>query len=222
MAANLGLVFYMFLVGLEIDLSQLRGRIGQAAAISNTERGAADDARASRSRCRSTRWSARTRSSSAFALFMGVAMSITAFPVLARILVERRMLKRPVGALALACAAIDDVTAWFLIALATAVARRGLGGRGGARRSRWRSPSACVMALVVRPLLARASTAFDEAGRVPGGWIAAIFAGVLLSAFATEEIGIAVIFGAFVDGHGHAAPRGPDRGRDARGSRTSS
>ena len=61
----------------------------------------------------------------AFALFMGVAMSITAFPVLARILAERRMLKRPVGALALACAAIDDVTAWFLIALATTIAVSG-------------------------------------------------------------------------------------------------
>ena len=55
----------------------------------------------------------------AFALFMGVSMSITAFPVLARILAERRMIKRPVGALTIACAAIDDVTAWFLIALAT-------------------------------------------------------------------------------------------------------
>ena len=58
----------------------------------------------------------------AFALFMGVSMSITAFPVLARILAERRMIKRPVGALTIACAAIDDVTAWFLIALATAIA----------------------------------------------------------------------------------------------------
>ena len=56
---------------------------------------------------------------------MGVAMSITAFPVLARILAERRMLKRPVGALAIACAAIDDVTAWFLIALATTIAVSG-------------------------------------------------------------------------------------------------
>ena len=63
----------------------------------------------------------------AFALFMGVSMSITAFPVLARILVERRMLRRPVGALALASAAIDDVSAWFLIALATAVATAGGG-----------------------------------------------------------------------------------------------
>ena len=56
---------------------------------------------------------------------MGVAMSITAFPVLARILIERRMLKRPVGALAMAGAAIDDVTAWGLLALATAVAGPG-------------------------------------------------------------------------------------------------
>ncbi len=63
----------------------------------------------------------------AFALYIGVAMSITAFPVLARILVERRMLKRPVGALTMAAAAIDDVTAWFLIALASAVAVAGSG-----------------------------------------------------------------------------------------------
>ena len=56
------------------------------------------------------------------------------------------------------------------------------------------------MALGVRKLLARASTAFDEAGRVPGVWIVAIFAGVLLSAYATEQIGIALIFGAFVMG----------------------
>jgi hypothetical protein len=56
------------------------------------------------------------------------------------------------------------------------------------------------MAVVVRPFLGRVSTAFDEAGRVPGGWIAGIFAGVLVSAYVTEEIGIAVIFGAFIMG----------------------
>ena len=136
----------------------------------------------------------------AFALFMGVAMSITAFPVLARILVERRMLKRPVGALTLACAAIDDVTAWFLIALATAVATAGTGGEVVAARSALAIAFCLVMGSLVRPLLGRVSTAYDEAGRVPGGWIAAIFAGVLLSAYATEEIGIALIFGAFIMG----------------------
>ncbi len=136
----------------------------------------------------------------AFALFMGVAMSITAFPVLARILVERRMLKRPVGALTLACAAIDDVTAWFLIALATAVATSGTGGevaahdRAGDRLLAWSWRSSCGRcSAACRPPTTRP-------GRVPGAWIAAIFAGVLLSAYVTEEIGIAVIFGAFIMG----------------------
>ena len=128
----------------------------------------------------------------AFALFMGVSMSITAFPVLARILVERRMLKRPVGALALACAAVDDVTAWFLIALATAVAVAGSGAE--VLETIGLAILFClVMGFGIRPLLARVSTAYDEAGRVPGGWVALIFAGVLLSAYTTEEIGIALI-----------------------------
>ena len=135
----------------------------------------------------------------AFALFMGVSMSITAFPVLARILVERRMLKRPVGALVLACAAIDDVTAWFLIALATAVAVAGTGS--DVVETIVLALAFClVMGFAVRPLLSRVSSAYDEAGRVPGGWVALIFAGVLLSAYTTEEIGIALIFGAFVMG----------------------
>ncbi len=72
---------------------------------------------------------------------MGVAMSITAFPVLARILIERRMLKRPVGALSMAGAAIDDVTAWGLLALATAVAGVGLRPRTPSWSSAWRRPS---------------------------------------------------------------------------------
>jgi Kef-type K+ transport system membrane component KefB/nucleotide-binding universal stress UspA family protein len=196
--ANLGLIFYMFLVGLELDPSQLKGRIGQAAAISNTSvalpmiLGLAVALPIYDAVGPDTKFIG-------FALFMGVAMSITAFPVLARILVERRMLKRPVGAISLACAAIDDVTAWFLIALATAVAVAGSGSDVIVTIAL--AVAFClVMGLLARPLLSRVSTAYDEAGRVPGGWIAAIFAGVLLSAFVTEEIGIAVIFGAFIMG----------------------
>jgi Kef-type K+ transport system membrane component KefB len=196
--AQLGLIFYMFMVGLELDPGQLRGRVAQVAAISNTSvalpmmLGVAvavpiyDKV-------------APDVDFSGFAIFMGVAMSVTAFPVLARILVERRMLKRPVGALALAAAAVDDVTAWFLIALASAVAVAGSGSDVAVTIAL--AIAFCLfMGLLVRPLLARMSTAYDEAGRVPGGWIVAIFAGILLSAFATEEIGIALIFGAFVMG----------------------
>ncbi len=197
-AAYLGLIFYMFLVGLEVDVGQLRGRIGQAAAISNTSV-ALPMILGLAIAVPLYPIIAPDKKFVAFAVFMGVAMSITAFPVLARILVERRMLKRPVGALTLACAAIDDVTAWFLIALATAVAASGTGGE--VVRTVALAIAFCLfMGLLVRPLLARVAGAYEEAGRVPGVWVAAIFAAVLLSAFATEEIGVAVIFGGFIAG----------------------
>jgi Kef-type K+ transport system membrane component KefB len=197
-AANLGLVFYMFLVGLELDPKQLKGRISQAAAISNTSV-ALPMILGIAVALPLYKLVGPDKKFVAFALFMGVAMSITAFPVLARILTERRMLKRPVGALTLACAAIDDVTAWFLIALATAIATSG-GTSDVITTIALAVGFTAFMFLVVKRLIGRASDAFDEAGRVPGGWIVAIFAGILLSAYATEEIGIAVIFGAFIMG----------------------
>ena len=196
--ANLGLIFYMFLVGLELDPRQLKGRVGQAAAISNASV-ALPMMLGIAVALPIYELVGPDKKFVAFALFMGVAMSITAFPVLARILVERRMLKRPVGAIAMACAAIDDVTAWFLIALATAVAVAG--DSLEVLRTILLAVLFCVvMGFAVRPLLARVSDAYDEAGSVPGGWVAAIFAGVLLSAYTTEEIGIALIFGAFIMG----------------------
>lgn len=196
--ANLGLIFYMFLVGLELDSRQLKGRIGQAAAISNASV-ALPMMLGLAVAVPLYGLVGPDEKFVAFALFIGVAMSITAFPVLARILVERRMLKRPVGALTLACAAIDDVTAWFLIALAVAVAVAGSGTE--VIETIVLAILFClVMGLAVRPLLGRVSAAYDEAGRVPSGWIVAIFAGILLSAYTTETIGIALIFGAFVMG----------------------
>ncbi|HEY1358861.1 MAG TPA: cation:proton antiporter [Thermoleophilaceae bacterium] len=197
-AANLGLIFYMFLVGLEVDLAQLKGRIGQASAISNTSV-ALPMILGLAIALPLYPILSPDKKFVAFAVFMGVSMSITAFPVLARILVERRMLKRPLGALTLGCAAIDDVTAWFLIALATAVAASGSGGE--VVRTIAEAIAFClVMGFGVRPLLGRVSDAYDEAGKVPGVWVAAIFALVLLSAYATEEIGVAVIFGGFIAG----------------------
>jgi Kef-type K+ transport system membrane component KefB len=197
-AANLGLIFYMFLVGLEIDFSQLRGRVAQTAAISNT--GVAVPMIAGLAIALPLYPLLGTEKEFvAFGLFMGVSMSITAFPVLARILVERRMLKQPIGVLAIASAAIDDVTAWFLIALATAVAVAG--SALDVLETVLMAVAFClVMGFGVRRLLARASVAYDEAGRVPTAWITAIFAGILLAAYTTEEIGIALIFGAFVMG----------------------
>ncbi len=197
-ASYLGLIFYMFLIGLEVDVEQVRGRLGVTVAISNTGLllpmvlGMASALPLYGLLAPHTRFAA-------FALFMGVSMSVTAFPVLARIISERRMLKRPLGTVALSAAAIDDVSAWFLVALAVAVAGAG-SGIDVLRTIGLTAVFVLVMAFAARPLLARAAVAYDEAGRLPAGWNTIIFAGVLLCAVVTDRIGVAVIFGAFVMG----------------------
>jgi Kef-type K+ transport system membrane component KefB len=197
-AAFIGLAFYMFLVGLELDPAALRERAGQAALVSNASV-ALPMALGLLAAVPFYELLAPDVRFLPFALFMGVAMSITAFPVLARILIERRMLRRPVGMLALASAAIDDVTAWGLLALASAVAGTGSGSKVGLVIGL--SIAFCIgMFLIVRRILARVSRAYDEAGHIPSEWIAAIFVGILLSAFLAQQIGIAAIFGAFVMG----------------------
>jgi Kef-type K+ transport system membrane component KefB len=197
-AAQIGLAFYLFLVGMELDPRALKGKVGQAAFISNTSvafpmgLGFLIALPIYRLLSPNVRYLP-------FALFMGVAMSITAFPVLARILTERRMLKRPVGALALASAAIDDVTAWGLLALATAVA-----GSGHASHAiqviLLAAAFTAVLFVVGRRLLGRVSKAYDEVGQVPVFWLGIIFVAVLLSAYTAQSIGIAAIFGAFLIG----------------------
>jgi Kef-type K+ transport system membrane component KefB len=197
-AAQIGLAFYLFLVGMELDPRVLRERLGQAALISNASV-AVPMALGFLVALPIYKLEAPDVRYLPFALFMGVAMSITAFPVLARILIERRMLRRPVGALAMAGAAIDDVTAWSLLALATAVA-----GTGKATHAIQVVVLAAVfvaaMLFIGRPLLNRVSKAYDEVGQVPILWLGGIFVCVLLSAYVTQQIGIAAIFGAFVVG----------------------
>ena len=197
-AANLGLIFFMFLIGMEVDQKQLKGRVAPAAAISNASI-ALPMLLGIAAALPLYKLLGPDIKFAAFALFMGVAMSITAFPVLARILTERRMLKGPVGSLTIGCAAIDDVSAWFLIALATTIAVSGSFGVV-ARTIAEAVAFVLVMALLVRRVLARMATAFDEAGQIPSGWFAAIVVGVLLSAYITETIGIDVIFGGFIMG----------------------
>jgi Kef-type K+ transport system membrane component KefB len=123
------------------------------------------------------------------------------------------MLGRPIGATALAAAAIDDVSAWFLIALGTAFATSGSGGE--VVKTIGLAILFCVVMFgVVRPLLARTLGTRREEGGISSSWLAAVLAAVLLSAYATDEIGIAVIFGAFI--MGLVMPRNTKLTEDAR------
>jgi Kef-type K+ transport system membrane component KefB len=197
-AAQIGLAFYLFLVGMELDPGLLRVNAARAAFVSNTSV-AFPMALGLLVAPPIYRLLGPDKDYLPFALFMGVSMSITAFPVLARILVERRMLKRPVGALAMASAAIDDVTAWTLLAFATAVASAG-SGLEAVRVIGLATAFSIGLFLLVRPLLARVAVAYDEVGYVPQLWIGTIFVGVLLAAFLSQQIGIAAIFGSFLMG----------------------
>jgi Kef-type K+ transport system membrane component KefB len=226
-AANIGLAFYMFLVGLELDPRLLQGRVRQAAIVSNVSVVVPMIVGGLLAAGLYSSFAPAGIPFIPFALFIGVSMSVTAFPVLARILVERGMLQRPIGALALAAAAVDDVSAWLLLALATAAATAAAGMNACAEAAGCAPTDPvlgvvrvlglvvlfCVfMGLVIRRLLVRVSDAFDSAGRVPLAWVGAIFVGVLLATATAGLIGVAPIFGAFV--FGLVMPRGEAIARD--------
>jgi Kef-type K+ transport system membrane component KefB len=143
------------------------------------------------------RLATRDVSFASFALFMGVAMSITAFPVLARILTDRGLAKTELGVVALSCAATDDVTAWCLLAIAVGMAQAQVGG--GLLVVAGSLAYIAFMLVVVRPVARRLASRWTSAelSRVPTAWL---FVALLLSALATERIGIHAIFGAFLLG----------------------
>jgi Kef-type K+ transport system membrane component KefB len=135
-----------------------------------------------------------------FALFMGAAMSVTAFPVLARILTEKQLLHTRVGTLALACAAVDDVTAWCMLAAVIIVVRAGSGDF-----PLWLTISGTLvytvtMFILVRPWMRRLATRLQRGKGLTHDAIAALLLFLLLNALVTERLGIHALFGAFVAG----------------------
>jgi Kef-type K+ transport system membrane component KefB len=133
-----------------------------------------------------------------FALFMGVAMSITAFPVLARILTDRGIQKTQLGVVALGCAATDDVTAWCLLAFVVGVAQAKIGGAFAVLGLTL--AYIAVMFLVVRPAATRFFARYTAEDDLTPNLVALVFAALLISALITEYIGIHAVFGAFLLG----------------------
>jgi Kef-type K+ transport system membrane component KefB len=196
--AQVGVILFMFLVGMELDASRLRRRTHAPVAISHASivlpfvLGSA-----------LALWLYPILSSddvpfTAFALFMGVSISVTAFPVLARILTDRGLQRTPLGVLALTCAAVDDVSAWCLLALVVGIVQASVSG--AAQTVLLAAAYTAVVLLVARPLMLRLVSAAERRGRVTQGTMAALLLVLLLSAFATESIGIHAIFGAFLAG----------------------
>jgi len=203
---NLGLLVFMFLIGLELDLAALRGHSRTAVAVSQASIVVPLALGALLALGMYGTLAPAHVSKTAFVLFVAVSMSITAFPVLARILTERGLYNTRLGALAIACAAVDDVTAWCLLAVVAAIATSG--SLGGVLTTVLLAGAFLGLMLgVLRPLLARlAARAERYADSVV---LVALFSGVCLSSFATDRIGVHALFGAFL--FGVIAPRGSRR-----------
>jgi Kef-type K+ transport system membrane component KefB len=195
--AQLGVILYMFTVGLSLQGERLRHRARAAVAISHASIVVPFLLGALLALNLYPQLSSSEVPFTSFALFMGVAMSITAFPVLARILTDRGMIQTELGILAVSCAATDDVTAWCLLAFVVAVAksRPDQGFMVAAATLAYIG----VMVLLVRPFLRRVIARW-ESEQVPRSAVAFVFVTLLLSALATEAIGIHAIFGAFLLG----------------------
>jgi Kef-type K+ transport system membrane component KefB len=196
--SQVGVILYMFLVGLELDPGLLRKRGQATIAISHASIVVPFLLGAVLALMLYPRLSSSDVSFTNFALFLGVSMSVTAFPVLARILTDRRIHKSHMGVIALTCAAVDDVTGWCLLALVVSIARAQ--SSGGLRTIALALGYVVIMILVVRPAMARLARLYGNRGRLTQGVMAVVFVALLLSSFATEFIGIHAIFGAFALG----------------------
>lgn len=196
--SQVGVILYMFLVGLELDPALLRKRGHATVAISHASIIAPFILGAAISLILYPRLSTSDVPFTCFSLFLGVSMSVTAFPVLARILTDRKIHKTRMGAIALTCAAVDDVTAWCLLAFVVSVAQAQ--ATGAATTIVMALGFIVVMIVAVRPAMARLSLVYGNRGRLTQGVMAAIFVALLFSASATELIGIHAVFGAFALG----------------------
>jgi Kef-type K+ transport system membrane component KefB len=196
--AQVGVILYMFLVGLELDPALLRKRGHTTVAISHASIVAPFLLGATIALFLYPRLSSSDVPFTCFSLFVGVSMSVTAFPVLARILTDRRIHKTRMGAIALTCAAVDDVTAWCMLAFVVSVARAQ--AAGAVATIAMALGFIALMIAVVRPAMVRLSLVYGNRGRLTQGVMAAIFVALLFSASATELIGIHAVFGAFALG----------------------
>ncbi|RST16011.1 cation:proton antiporter [Streptomyces sp. WAC05950] len=194
---QLGLLAFMFLVGLELDLKNLRGHTRVAVAVSQAGMLLPLALGALLAITMYDGFAPEGVGRTPFILFMAVAMSITAFPVLARILIDRGLYGTPLGALAMACAAVDDVVAWCLLALVVALSSAG-SPMEAATTAGLAAVFTLFMLYAVRPLLARWAARADRAGDAMV--LVALFSGLSLSALATDRIGVHALFGAFLFG----------------------
>lgn len=197
--SQIGLILFMYIVGMELDLSVLRKKAHDAVVISHASIIIPFALGIGLSYFVYREFAPEGIQFTSFALFIAISMSITAFPVLARIVQERNLQKTKLGTIVITCAAADDITAWCILAAVIAIVKAG---------SFTSSIYVIIMAVayvffmikIVRPFLKRIGDLQAGKNTISKPMVAIFFLTLILSAYATEVIGIHALFGAFMAG----------------------
>jgi Kef-type K+ transport system membrane component KefB len=197
--SQIGLILFMFVIGMELDIKVLKNKASEAVVISHASIVIPFALGIGLSYFVFNRFAPEGVQFLSFSLFMGIAMSITAFPVLARIVQEREIHKTKLGAIVITCAAADDITAWCLLAVVIAIVKA-----GDFISSLYVISLAAiyvlVMIFIVKPFLKRIGDLYGSKDSIGKPVLAIFFLLLILSSYATEVIGIHALFGAFMMG----------------------
>lgn len=197
--SQIGLILFMFVIGMELDLKVLKNKANEALVISHASIIIPFALGVGLAYFIYHRFAPQGVEFLSFSLFMGIAMSITAFPVLARIVQERGIHKTKIGTIVITCAATDDITAWCILAAVIAIVKAGsfvsslyIIGLAFAY--------VLVMIFVVKPFLKRIGDLYGTKNKLNKPVVAIFFLTLILSSYLTEIIGIHALFGAFMTG----------------------
>lgn len=197
--SQIGLILFMFVIGMELDLKVLKNKANEAVVISHASIVIPFALGIGLSYFIYHQFAPAGIEFLSFSLFMGIAMSITAFPVLARIIQERGIHKTRLGTIVITCAAADDITAWCLLAVVIAIVKAGsfvsslyvIGLAVG---------YVLMMLFVVKPFLKRIGDLYGKKDNIKKSVVAIFFLTLIVSSYLTEIIGIHALFGAFMTG----------------------
>lgn len=196
--AQVGVILYMFLIGLELDTRLLRSNTQAVVAISHASILAPFLLGSILALWLYPKLATSNVPFTSFALFLGISMSVTAFPVLARILTDLGLQKSRIGVIAISCAAVDDVSAWCLLALVVSIVQAQLGGALVTILLTLLYVGSAIF--ILAPLMRRLAQRQEQSETLSQDATAFVFIALLISALITESIGIHALFGAFLLG----------------------
>ncbi|MBP4140880.1 cation:proton antiporter [Flavobacterium sp. P4023] len=197
--SQIGLILFMFVIGMELDMKVLKNKANEAIVISHASIVIPFALGIGLSYFVYDQFAPEGVKFLSFSLFMGIALSITAFPVLARIVQERGIHKTKLGAIVITCAAADDITAWCILAVVIAIVKAGT-----FVSSLYIIMLAVLyvlaMIFIVKPFLKRIGDLYGSKDSIVKPVVAIFFLVLIMSSYATEVIGIHALFGAFMAG----------------------